>query len=71
MTTSKFVLKVNGIDLYLSSNQSISGVNYCSNIKKAMKFDGRDNADDKISIWNAAAKIQHNNSDVNFSIIYL
>lgn len=71
MTTTKFTLKLDGLNLYLSSKQNISGVNYTSDIKKAMKFDDRDNSADKISIWNTAAKIQHNNSDVTFETQYL
>lgn len=68
----QYILKVEGLNLYLADFQSMSGVNLTAIPKKAMKYAvGFDDADTKISVWNKAAELQYHNSDVKFEIEYL
>lgn len=67
-----YTLKLDGLNLYLSSKQSLTGVNYTKSIKSAMKFDSTtDNPELKKGIWDSAAKLQHNNSDMVFNVEFL
>jgi len=66
----KYVLGVDGVDLYLSAKQSISGCNLTDEISEAQKFSvGFDDPAAKISIWNAELKRLYNLSTVTFKAV--
>lgn len=68
----KYVLKMDGIDLYISDRQPLVGCDITDNIKKAMKFSvGFDNEEIKTGIYTAIAQRMTNNSDVKFQVLYL
>lgn len=72
VATPQYLLKVEGINLWLSNRQNLSGVNLVPNKKGAMKFSVEfDNPEMKAGIWNAAASIQFNNKDVKFEVVKL
>lgn len=64
----KFVLFIDGPS-YLAEKQGLTGVNFTPELELAMKYSiGFDDAEQKLSIWNAEAKRLFN-SDVKFEAI--
>jgi len=64
----KFVLFIDGPG-YLAEKQGLTGVNFTPELELAMKYSiGFDDAEQKLSIWNVAAKRLFN-SDVKFEAI--
>jgi len=68
----KYILKMEGLPLYVSSNQGISGVQLVAIPKKAMQYSvGFDNEKMKVVIWNTIAQRQMNNKEVKFEVVYI
>lgn len=68
----QYMLKLEGLNLYLADKQGLSGANLTSTPKKAMKYAvGFDSTDIKLKAWNIAACVQFNNKDVKFEVVYL
>lgn len=67
----KYVLKIDGVG-YLSDEQGLRGVNITETVDNAMMFSvGFDNPKDKISIWNATARIYFENKYIEFKAVEL
>lgn len=68
----KYVLKMDGLDLYISNKQPLVGYDITDNIKKAMEFSvGFDNEEIKSGVYTAIAQRMTNNKDVSFKVMYL
>jgi len=68
----KYVLKMDGLDLYISNKQPLIGCDITEDINKAMQFSvGFDNEDTKSGIYTAIAQRMTNNKDVKFEVVYL
>ena len=69
----QFILKLDGLDLYLSSSQRFYGsVNLTKNKKKAMTFSlGFDDVQTKIKAWSIALQMLTNNKETKFEAINL
>lgn len=68
----KYVLKMEGLDLYISNRQPLIGCDITPDIKKAMKFSvGFDNEEIKTGCYTAIAQRMTNNKDVRFEAKYL
>ena len=70
-TLKQYVLKLEDLNLYLSAKQGLTGCNLTEDIKKAQKFDERDDVKTKIEIWSTTAQRMMNNKSVKFEIEYL
>lgn len=71
-TAPKYILKLDGLGLYLADKQQLTGINLTKNIKKAMKYSvGFDDTEMKIKMWNTIAGAQFNNETVKFEVVYL
>ncbi|MFM9945059.1 MAG: hypothetical protein ACKVQB_07465 [Bacteroidia bacterium] len=69
---AKYVLQLEGLDLFVSDKQGLTGCNLTENVKKARKFSiGFDSEADKAGIWTAAIQLQCNNSDMRFKAVAL
>lgn len=68
----KYILKMDGLDLYISNKQPLIGCDITPDIKKAMKFSvGLDNEEIKTGYYTAIAQRMTNNKDVRFEVKYL
>ena len=68
----KYVLKMEGLDLYYSDKQPLSGFDVTENIKEAMLFSvGFDNQEIKVGAISALAQYHTNNKNVKFEVVYL
>lgn len=68
----KYVLKMNGLDLYISKKQPLIGCDITPDINKAMMFSvGFDNEEIKSGVYTAIAQRMTNNTDVSFKVVYL
>lgn len=68
----KYVLKVDGINLYLGDKQGLTGCNLVEDVSNAMLYSvGFDSEDMKIGIWDVCVQRQMNNKNINFKAIYL
>jgi hypothetical protein len=68
----KYVLKMEGLDLYYSDRQPLSGFDVTENIEKAMMFSvGFDNEEIKVGAISAVAQFHTNNKNVKFEVVYL
>lgn len=69
---SKFVIKMDGLDLYIAARQPKFSLGITADINKAMKFSvGFDNEIDKSKAWSVSAQLLTNNKDVVFNAFYL
>lgn len=68
----KYVLKMDGLDLFVAEKQGLTGCNITDDLNKAMKYSiGFDNEEMKAGIWTAAVQRQCNNKDMKFEVVYL
>lgn len=68
----KYVLKMEGLDLYYSDRQPLSGFDVTENINKAMMFSvGFDNEEIKLGAIQALIQFHTNNKNVKLEIVYL
>lgn len=68
----KYVLKMDGLDLFVAEKQGLTGCNITEDVNKAMMYSvGFDNEEMKTGIWTAAAQRQSNNKDIKFEVVYL
>jgi hypothetical protein len=68
----KYVLKMDGLELYYADRQPLSGFNVTENLNEAMLFSVCfDNEQIKVGAINAVAKYHINNADVKFEVKYL
>lgn len=68
----KYVLKMDGLDLYISSTQPLIGCYITDDVNKAMQFSvGFDNEEMKTGIYTSIAQRMTNNKDVCFKVKYL
>jgi hypothetical protein len=71
-TAPKYILKIDGLNLFLADKQGLTGCNITNDTNEAMKFSkGFDNEEMKIEIWTLTAQRQMNNKNVKFEVIYL
>lgn len=68
----KYVLKMDGLNLYYSERQPVSGFDITDDVNKAMMFSvGFDNENIKTGSISALAAYHTNNNDVKFIVKYL
>lgn len=68
----QYVLKMDGLDLYVSNRQPLTGINITDDIKKAMKFSvDFDNKETKQSIYTTIGQTVANNKSVKFEAVNL
>ncbi len=68
----KYVLQLDGLNLFVSDKQGLTGCNLTENVKQARKFSiGFDNMDMKVKAWTAAIQLQCNNKDMEFKAVTL
>lgn len=68
----KYVLKMDGLDLFVADKQALTGCNITEDVKKAKMFSvGFDNEEMKAGVWTAVAQLMTNNKDVKFEVMYL
>jgi len=68
----KYVLKMDGLDLFVAEKQGLTGCNITEDVNKAIKYSvGFDNEEMKAGIWTAVAQRMTNNKDVKFEVMYL
>ncbi|GGD78989.1 hypothetical protein GCM10011514_48780 [Emticicia aquatilis] len=68
----KYVLKMDGLDLFIAEEQALTGCNITEDINKAIKYSvGFDNEEFKTKIWTATAQRQLNNKNIKFEVVYL
>ena len=69
---AKFVLQLDGLDLFVSDKQGLTGCNLTENVKQARKFSiGFDNVEIKVKAWTAAIQLQCNNKSMEFKAVTL
>ena len=67
---SKYILKIEGLDLFLSNQQGLRGCNLTENVNDALEYSiGFDDKDVKCNIWNATIRLMTNNKNVTFKAI--
>jgi hypothetical protein len=67
----KYVLQMDGLNLFVAEKQGLTGCNLTENINEAMQYSlGFDNEEMKLGIWTATAK-RMMNTDVKFNIVHL
>jgi hypothetical protein len=67
----KYVLQMEGLNLFVAEKQGLTGCNLTDNVNEAMKYSvGFDNEEMKTAIWTATAK-RMMNTDVKFNVVYL
>lgn len=72
LKTKEYVLKMDGLDLFVANKQKVYGCNITADISKARKYSvGFDNEKIKTGIWSAAIQKQCNNNDIKFDVVYL
>lgn len=70
--TSNFILELDGLGLYVSSKQNLTGIVLTKSKKSAMTFSSAfDNAGDKKEIWQSTAKKMMHNDGAQINIIYV
>jgi len=68
----KYVIKLDFCEQYVSDTQTLTGVNFTSDIKKARKYSvGFDDPKMKVGIWTAEAQKLMNNKDITLEAILL
>lgn len=71
-TAPKYILKMDGLDLYVHKKQGLTGCNITEDKKKALAFSvGFDNEEMKSGMWTAIAQRMTNNKEVIFKPFYL
>ena len=67
----KYVLKMDGLDLFISDKQGLTGCNLTDKINEARKYSvGFDNENIKVGVWESEAK-RMMNTDIKFNIVYI
>lgn len=67
----KYVLQIDGLNLFIAEKQDLTGCYLTNNINEALKYSvGFDNEEMKTNIWTATAK-RMMNTDIKLNVVYL